>query len=431
MRVRGLAVAAALILAACDATPSPTPSPAPSPPTAGTPTLSPAPSSPSPTASPQPFAAGAVVQVLVDGLNIRTSASRDASAVGVVQAGQRVTIVSGPQSADGFSWYEVSRDRYAAGGWLAAGAAEEPWLAPVSSGRLAVRYQEGERVGIGLMDVSGGNPVVLEGNPTRISWSPDGTRIAFAQPGLAEGSSEIFVMRADGSDRQPIADGSQFAWSPDGTRLAVPEGSRITLRSADDGRDVGRLPLGALTAVADLAWSPDSRLIALTAAGSADGDRDVYVMRSDTGAVSRLTDGGAHDTPVWSPSANRLVFNSADGIVISDPAGEDERPLSDGRVAPGAWSPEGLFLLITRFGGLDSLDLRLQGSGTLVSDEAATTVRAGSWAPDGLRILYERVAEQGGAVQSWIANPDGSGATQLPNAAGFASWQSVLGDAGG
>lgn len=368
-----------------------------------------------------------MVQVLVDGLNMRTSASQDASAVGVVQAGQRVTIVSGPQSADGFTWYEVSRGRDAARGWLAAGTAEEPWLTPVSSGRLAVRYQEGQRVGIGLMDAAGQDPVVLEGAPTRIGWSPDGRRLAFAQPGLAEGSSEIFVMLADGSERQPIADGSQFAWSPDSTRLAVPEGSRITLRSVEDGRDVGRLPLGALTAVADLAWSPDSRFIAFTASGSAGDDRDVYVMRSDTGAVSRLTNGGAHDTPVWSPSANRLAFNSPDGVLLSDPAGDDVRKLSDGRIAAGAWSPDGLFLLITRFGGLDSLDLRLQGSGTLVSDDDATSVRAGSWAPDGSRILYERVAKQGGAVQAWTANPDGSGASQVPNAAGVASWQALLG----
>jgi dipeptidyl aminopeptidase/acylaminoacyl peptidase len=426
MRVRGIVVVVALILAACDATPSPTPTPAPSASTVTTPTLAPSPS-PSPSPSPRPLAAGRVVQVLVDGLNIRTSASRDASAVGVVQAGQRVTIVSGPQDADGFSWYEVSRGRDAARGWLAAGSAQQPWLTPVSSGRLAVRYQEGQRVGIGLMGAAGQDPVVLEGAPTRISWSPDGTRLAFAQPGLAKGSSDIFVMRADGSERQPIADGSQFAWSPDSTRLAVPEGSRITLRSAEDGRDVGRLPLGALTAVADLAWSPDSRLIAFTAAGTSDDDRDVYVMRSDTAALSRLTDGGAHDTPVWSPSANRLAFNSPDGVLLSDPAGDDVRKLSDGRVAAGAWSPDGLFLLITRFGGLDSLDLRLQGSATLVSDDAATTVRAGSWAPDGSRILYERVAKQGGAVQAWTANPDGSGATQVPNAAGVASWQALLG----
>lgn len=423
MRVRGIAVVAALLLAACDATPSPTLTASASLIATPAPTASP---SPSPSPTQRPLAAGSVAQVLVDGLNVRTSASKDASAVGVVQAGQRVVIVSGPQSADGIAWYEVSLDRQTSG-WLAAGTDQEPWLTPVSTGGLAARYQDGARVGIGLMDASGGALVVLEGAPTRITWSPDGSRLAFAQPGLVQGTSEIFVMQNDGSGRRRVADGADFAWSPDSTRLAVPEGDRITLRSADDGQDVGRLGLGALAAVADLAWSPDSRLIAFTVAGSKADARDVYVMRADTAAVSRLTDGGANDTPVWSPSAKRLVFNSPDGVLISDPAGDDMRRLGDGRVAPGAWSPDGLFLLITRFGGIDALDLRLQGSGTLVTDDAGTTVRAGSWSPDGSRILYERVAKVGGAVRTWSANADGSGATQVPKAAGLAAWQAMLG----
>ncbi len=424
MRFGAITLAASLLLTACESTPSPSPSIVSSPSTIATPSATP---SPTPSPSPKPLAEGTIVQVLVDGLNIRTSASKNASAAGVVQAGQRVAIVSGPESADGFSWYEVSRGRDAARGWLAAGTPRESWLTPVSSGRIAARYRKGDRVGIGLMDADGQHQVVLEGAPTRIAWSPDGRRIAFAQPGLVNGTFENFVMQADGSERQPIAEGNDFAWSPDSTRLAVPEGNRIALRSAEDGQDVGRLSLGGLASVGDLAWSPDSQLIAFTAAGRAKGDRDVYVMRSDTAALKRLTDAGVNDTPVWSPSANRLVFNSPDGVLISDPAGEDVRKLSDGRVAPGGWSPDGLFLLISRFGSLDSLDLRLQGSGTLAADDAVSVVRAGSWSPDGTHIVYERAAKQGDAVETWIADPDGSGATKLPNAAGLAAWQSVLG----
>ena len=425
MRAAALA-AVTLLLAGCVTTPQPTtvaPSPArptPSASSSATPTPTTAP-------TPKPFAAGSVVQVLVDGLNIRNAPSKDAAAAGVVQAGQRVVILSGPQRADGFDWYEVSRGRDAARGWLAAGPDDEPWLTPLANGILAFRYREGERTGIGLLGPDADGAVVLEGAPTMLAWSPDGTHLAVALPGVEADSSEISVMNADGSDRHPVADGGVFAWSPDGTRLAVPEGNRLTLRSAADGQDVGRLPLHGLEAVGELAWSPDSRRIAFTAAGSGKDARDVYVMRSDTGALSRPTDAGRNDTPVWSPSANRLVYNTPDGVVISDPAGEDQRPLTDGRVAPGAWSPDGLFVLITRFGGLDSLDLRLLGSATVASDDGASTVRGGSWSPDGTRILFERAAKSGDMVQAWVANADGSAPRQVPNAAGLASWQAVLG----
>lgn len=426
---RAAVAAAALLLVGCGTAPPPTPTPASTATATAVPSSRPASDRASPTASPsaRPMPAGTVAQVLVDGLNIRNAASKDAAAAGVVQAGQRVVIVSGPQQADGFAWYEVTRGPDAARGWLAAGNAGEAWLTPVSNGGLAVRYREGERVGIGLVGADGAKPVVLEGQPKRLAWSPDGRRLAVSLPGLDAGSSEIFVMNADGSERHVVADGSEFAWSPDSTRLVVPQGDRLILRSADEGQDVGRLPLRGLTSVADLAWAPDSRRIAFSAAGSAADARDIYVMRSDTGTPSRVTDAGRNDTPVWSPSANRLVFNSPDGVVISDPEGHDQRPLSDGRVAPGAWSPDGLFLLVSRFGGLDSIDLRLLGSGTLAADDASTVVRAGSWSPDGTRILFERAAKRGDAVQSWTAAADGSGAQQVPNAAGLASWEALLG----
>src|SRR5699024_3804839 len=97
-----------------------------------------------------------------------------------------------------------------------------------------------------------------------------------------------------------------------------------------------------------------------------------------------------------------------------------------GRVAPAAWSPDGLFVLISRFGGLDSLDLRLLGSGTVAPDDGSTTVTGGSWSPDGTQILFERAAKAGDAIQAWIAQADGSGARQVPNAAGLASWQAKL-----
>lgn len=227
--------------------------------------------------------------------------------------------------------------------------------------------------------------------------------------------------------RHRIAAGNQFAWSPDSTRIAVPEGDHLIYRSATDGQDVGRLPLGHLRDVRDLVWSPDSRFLAFVADGRRQRDRDVWILAADTGRPQRITRHGRHDTPVWAPAANRLVFNSPSGVQISDPFGDEVHEVAQGRVSQGGWSPDGLFLLLRRFGGIDTLDLRLLGSGTIASHDSSTTVGGGSWSPDGTRILFYRTAKDGDAVEAWTAKADGSDASRVPNAAGPASWRSVLG----
>jgi dipeptidyl aminopeptidase/acylaminoacyl peptidase/uncharacterized Zn finger protein (UPF0148 family) len=54
------------------------------------------------------------------------------------------------------------------------------------------------------------------------SWSPDGSRIAFASD--RDGGDEIFVMNADGTEVRQLTDNDSWdhwpAWSPDGSRIA-------------------------------------------------------------------------------------------------------------------------------------------------------------------------------------------------------------------
>ena len=79
------------------------------------------------------------------------------------------------------------------------------------------------------MDADGSNVLRLTDDPAgefMPTWSPDGSRIAFAREGdWAAGTFEaIYTMGSDGTDVRQVSSasgGSDFwpSWSPDGTRI--------------------------------------------------------------------------------------------------------------------------------------------------------------------------------------------------------------------
>lgn len=126
-----------------------------------------------------------------------------------------------------------------------------------------------------LADADGSNvrPLPLKG--VSPAWSPDGSHLAFVSFADHNGTScsdgcapsgEIYVANADGTDPRRLtysrADDERPTWSPDGTRLAFASGF--------DDRRLGHAPwlmtippgggratrVGRLTGVLDPAWSP-------------------------------------------------------------------------------------------------------------------------------------------------------------------------------
>ena len=71
-----------------------------------------------------------------------------------------------------------------------------------------------------------------------LSWSPDGSRLAFASGG------KIYVMDADGQNQTRLTDNDRWdgspSWSPDGSRLAFVSGGKIYVMDAD-GQNQTRL----------------------------------------------------------------------------------------------------------------------------------------------------------------------------------------------
>jgi dipeptidyl aminopeptidase/acylaminoacyl peptidase len=134
------------------------------------------------------------------------------------------------------------------------------------------------------------------------TWSPDGKRIAFSTgqiPRRADGS-HVYVVNVDGTHLRRLAAGALPEWSPDGKTIAYVAlgcnraaqwGGRIRLVTPG-GRDVtpasrgcrGIGPPDAQIA----AWSPDGRRIAVAASPGLRMEGGLYVMKADGTGLRRV-----------------------------------------------------------------------------------------------------------------------------------------------
>ena len=152
-------------------------------------------------------------------------------------------------------------------------------------------------------------------SPDGVTWSPDGSRLAYAVGATFFDAAtnrngrlgEIFVVNADGSDLHQLTatDEPEInpAWSPDGSRLAFAS-STSQLAPLDiyvmnaDGSDRRRLTNGGENFSPD--WSPDGTRIAFVS--RRDGNAEIYVMNADGSRQERITDNPAFDgDPHWRP----------------------------------------------------------------------------------------------------------------------------------
>ncbi len=202
-----------------------------------------------------------------------------------------------------------------------------------------------------LIDPDGSNRRQLTDGPRDIwgSWSPDGTRIAFAS--RTDGNEDIWVMNADGSGKLRLTDDpakdSAPCWSPDGTTIAFTserEGaSRIFLMDAD-GSNPRRISAGPGTDYAPR-WSPDGRGIAYYT-NVASGVDHIHVMNADGSGSKKVADGF---WPAWSPDGSRLIFPAHEGgLYVARADGSERRLMLRGDIVLAEWSPDGSRIAFVR-----------------------------------------------------------------------------------
>jgi len=275
--------------------------------------------------------------------------------------------------------------------------------------------------GVYAADAVGGRLKELLADAYEADWSPDGTKIAFlreapGQTGLTGpfGPTDLYVVGAKGGRPQPVIrtdvpdiSFSNLSWSPDGTRIAYRDNAQqvgpVIAVVGIDGRH--KVSLGRGT---EPAWSPDGRWIAYVSGGS------LFVTSPDGTRQRQLTHGVSvpDGPPSWSPDGRRIAFDCCKvGIDVVD--------VRNGRVRgvgtlPGgvpSWSPDGKWIAVTS----DALWLvRPDGSGARqIGRLRQLTVDPASWSPDLRSLAVTAWTGDSGHIDIWTVAVDGSRTRRL------------------
>jgi len=152
---------------------------------------------------------------------------------------------------------------------------------------------------------------------SRVSWSADGTRVAFA--GSKRKQSGIYTIRADGTDLRFLRGtkrGDNPVFSPDGSKLAFSRlqfGKKGTFATslwlADaDGRGARRLTAFRHgVEYVPSSFSPDGSVLAVTRVGSESNKPAVLLFRLEGSRRVRVLARRASE-PAFSPDGSRIVL---------------------------------------------------------------------------------------------------------------------------
>lgn len=149
------------------------------------------------------------------------------------------------------------------------------------------------------------------------AWSPNGDWIVYERLVQKSGSYDLFAVHADTGQRlrltRDAAAQTRAAWSPDGTRLAFAEqqsnGNWAIVTMGFDGNGRRRVT-GSQISAQDPSWSPDGKRITFILQEL--DQASVAVIDADGGgSVTPLTDKSLYPSrPTWSPGGTSIAFSA-------------------------------------------------------------------------------------------------------------------------
>lgn len=255
--------------------------------------------------------------------------------------------------------------------------------------QIAFQRLGGSESGVYLVPALGGAERRLRSThakPLGLSWSPDGQTIAFTDSPTAGGNHRVNLMSVDSSEAKAIPHMAECreetspAFSPDGKQLAyfcIPQPSRFALYDVDPAGGTPHL-IGRYAGWASgIAWSRDKQKL----------------------VIARHVEG--------------IKFSELDEITVSD--GQLQKlPFGETGGAP-AISPRGdkLTFEISHFTGIDIWRRALIRRGAAAEKIIASTQV--SWfpqySPDGKHIVF--MSNRTGTDEIWMSNADGTGLVQI------------------
>ena len=244
---------------------------------------------------------------------------------------------------------------------------------------------------------------------TTPTWSADAGRLAFGGFSQDTNSHGIWVVDADGTNlRQVTQDGRNPVWAPTGNRVAfVSDANQVALDVVDV--DTGaRLRLVNDSVIWAPTWSPDGQALAVVRFAHA-----LYRVDADGGTPELLVsdEGREIKNPAWSPTGAKIAFGSGEtGIKTVDANGGGVETVSEGDRP--VWSPDGR--QIASAGETKVFVANADGSGRhAVRNEPRARITFGpTWSPDGHTLLYASMISANDR-ELYAVNADGSDRKQL------------------
>ncbi len=284
--------------------------------------------------------------------------------------------------------------------------------------------------------LGGGARLIVEDVDTAVSFSPDGSQLAFLRGYPDEGASAVIVANADGSNQRKLVTRKRpaefpllgLAWSPDGRTIAVTgahdgqlRGEIVAVDAATGAERMVATPDWRL--VSRMAWLPDGNGLLVNAQESAgESSNQVFLVNYPSGEARRITsDLSSYSGLSLAPDGRSFacirnevratiwtqpVTDAAKATAVATDAGTD-----DG-IHGMAWTPDGRIVFTTEASG--NPDVWIMGSDG--SRRVQLTSTPGQdisprVTPDGKYVVF--VSDRDGGLRFWRMGLDGSGAMRL------------------